>query len=193
LCLGDPQACEIFVKKFNELTVLGDKKEDDCMSYAFDTVIKNETIKSVDHFKVVVKSHVDEVEKTRFEYSPSINSKLTKPIIVKIKKTGVPVIIPANVATKDIRGTSMFTSCHTRMFGFAVYDLEKESGVLFCPQLKLGVETFKIVTGKTIETAYQNFIDEIYKKYQLPLDGLIWLPGTMGIKRINNIPDHLKK
>lgn len=192
--LGDPKAYKVFENKLNELKASGDKKEEDCMKEAFDNVIKDKTVESVDHFKIVVTNQdgPNKVADT-FEYNIHFESHSTKPVTVKFKKAGEYVDIPMNPSNEGFKGTSMFVSRINTMFGFAIYDLEKESGVLFCPQLKIGIEHFKIIKGKTIKATYKKFLDTIYEKYKLPLEGFVWLDDSFGIQYISTFPKHLKK
>ena len=197
LWLGDFIAFQIFEKKFRELISSG-TNESTSMMYAFNAVINNKTIKSVDHFQIRVTSKEEtftnkksSFTETIFNYTELLNAELNKDITFHTEPnqfTSLPLD-----PEKDLKGISIFVTRSPYKFGIAVYSISEGKGILLCPQLKLGLEIYEfkehpyqIVKGQLIESNYQNFIDEIYKKHKLPMTGLIWSRDSLGFKPINN-------
>ena len=190
LCIGDPRAIKVFEKKFNELVTSG-TKESDAMRFAFNSILADDSIESVGHVAIHVKSQKRTINKGKlswdeiiFNYSEEIISKLKHDITIKSKpeETANLHVNP----TEDLTGMSMFVTDDPNKFGIAIYSLSHKKGLLLCPKLDLRRIVLKTVKGETIESSYQNFIDDIYKKYNLPMRGLIWLPDVWGVKVITN-------
>lgn len=187
--LGDSRAYEIFNKKYQEL-LQQNKPEKESLQLAFDSVINNEKIDSVGHFGIVTStidremkftSTTDEVtEFTRkvFEYSIKASMNLTKPKTVHIKEKNKFEPIPVDLEKDDVEGISYFTTSSPYKFGVAIYNLKEKKGILLCPQINVEPEIFEpdfgIVKGESIHIPQQDFIDEIYKKYKLPMTGMIF-------------------
>lgn len=197
LWLGNSMAFQKFEKKFNELISSG-TNESESMMHAFKAVIDDKTIKSVDHFQIRVTSKEETLTnkkssftETIFNYTELLNAELNKDITFHTKPnqfTSLPLD-----PEKDLIGISLFVTRSPYKFGIAVYSISEGKGVLLCPQLKLGLEIYEfkeqpyqVVKGQLIESNYQNFIDEIYKKHKLPMTGLIWSSDSWGVKQINN-------
>ncbi len=190
LCIGDPRAIKVFEKKFNELINSG-IKESDAMRIAFDFTLADDSIESVGHFPIHVKSEKRTLSKgnsnhdeTIFNYSEMMISVLKRDITFKTK-SGEFVDVPIN-PDEDLTGMSIFVTECVNKFGVAIYSLSHKKGLLFCPKLDLKRIVFKTVKGETVESTYQNFIDDIYKKYKLPMRGLIWPSGSFGFRTIKN-------
>jgi len=190
LCIGDPRAIEVFEKKFNELINSG-TKESYAMRIAFDFTLADDSIDSIGHFPIHVKSRKMTLSKGNsnhdeivFNYSEMMISQLKHDMPLKLKSEGI-VNLPVN-PTEDLTGMSMFVTECPNKFGIAIYSLSHKKGLLLCPKLNLRRIVFKTVKGETIESSYQNFIDDIYEKYKLPMRGLIWLPDVFGFKTIMN-------
>lgn len=191
LCIGDPRAIQVFEKKFNELINSG-TEESFAMRMAFDFTLADDSIESVGHFPIHVKSKKRPLSNGKtihdeiiFNYSEMIISRLKHDITLKPEPGKTWHNFPIN-PTEDLTGMSMFVTESMNKFGIAIYSLSHKKGLLLCPKLDLKRIIFKTVKGETIESSYQNFIDDIYKKYHLPMRGLIWLPDGWGVKIIMN-------
>lgn len=194
--LGDSRAYDIFNKEYKK--ILLSKPETESLQLAFESVINNKQIDGVGHFDILTSStdrkmkftstsgEVSNITRKVFEYAIKIISKLTTPITISIKEKNRYEDIPVNMNAGEIQGISYFTSFSSDKFGVAIYNLQEKKGLLLCPQLKLESELYTIVSGNTISSTYQNFIDEIYKKHKLPMRGFVWLPDTMGFQFIAN-------
>ncbi len=198
--LGDSRAYEVFNKKYQEL-LQQNKPEKESLQIAFDSVINNEKIDSVGHFGIVTTTidqemtctsttgEATEITQKIFEYSMKASMNLTKQITFHWKEKNKPEPIPVDLEKDDVEGISYFTTTSPSKFGVAIYNLKEKKGILLCPQIKVEPEIFEpdfgIVKGESIRIPQQDFIDEIYKKYKLPMKGMILL-NDMGMKYIIN-------
>jgi len=190
LCIGDPKAIKVFEEKLNE-SISSGTKESLAMDFAFNSTLADESIESIGHFPISVKSQKRTLsngeskhDEIVFNYSEMITSVLKHDITFQTKP-GEFVDVPIN-PDEDLTGMSVFvTECVTK-FGVAIYSLSHKKGLLFCPKLDLKRIVFKTVKGETVESTYQNFIDDIYEQYKLPMRGLIWSSGAFGFKIIKN-------
>lgn len=197
--LGDSRAYEIFNKKYQKF-LQQNKPEKESLELAFDAVIKDEQIDSVGHFDIVTSTTDQEIKFTStsgevteftrkvFEYSIKASMNLTKPQTISFKEKNKWEDIPADLEKGDVDGISYFTSSSPSKFAVAIYNLKEKKGILFCPQLKTEPEIFEVVKGDTIKILQQDFIDEIYKKYKLPMKGFIFL-NNMTMKYIINFQE----
>jgi len=190
LCIGDPKAIKVFEEKLNEL-ILSGTKESLAMTRAFNFTLNDDSIESVGHFPISVKSGKRSLSNGKsshneivFNYCEMMVSVLKHDVTFKTKP-GEFVDVPIN-PDEDLTGMSIFVTECVSKFGVAIYSLSHKKGLLFCPKLDLKRIVFKTVKGETLESTYQNFIDDIYEKYQLPMRGLIWPSGAFGFKIIQN-------
>lgn len=142
------------------------------MENAFDSVIKDEKITTVNDFQISVETnYINEINKTAFIYTFKTIMNVVPQRIVQETKIGEnESIIQVEFGGAELGGFGM-SYLRSRQYGLpaiAIHFPQGEFGVLFCPKINLN----KPVIFKNQKNG-EDFVYEVKKKYGIPLQGFV--------------------